>query len=201
MYLRKEDVRLICFTSGALRSYHGFEAQRNVLYDLVNGDNVDGLIILGTLGHLVPPAEMEQFCNRYRPIPMVGVAIEVKDVPGLVVESSQGVREILNHLITQHGYRKIAFLRGPAGQLEAEERYRAYQHVLAEKHLPFNPGLVVQGDFTYQSGSLQTEKLLDEKGGDFDALVCANDSMALGALEVMQKRGVKVPEQVALTGL
>jgi DNA-binding LacI/PurR family transcriptional regulator/signal transduction histidine kinase len=196
----KEDVRLICFTSGALRSYHGFEAQRNVLYDLVNRDNVDGLIILGTLGHLVPPAEMEEFISRYRPIPMVGVAIEVKDVPGLVVDSSQGVRDILNHLIVQHGCRKIAFLRGPAGQLEAEQRYHTYRQVLGENELPFDPGLVVQGDFTYQSGELGAEKLIDEKRGGFDALICANDSMALGALAVMQNRGVNVPEQVALTG-
>lgn len=198
--LFKQDVRLICFTSGALRSYHGFEAQRNVLYDLVNGNNVDGLIILGTLGHLVPPAEMEEFCNRYRPIPMVGVAIEVKGVPGLVVDSSQGMREILTHLIVQHGCRKIAFLRGPAGQLEAEQRFRTYRQVLGENDLSFDPGLVVQGDFTYQSGELGAEKLIAEKRGDFDALVCANDSMALGALEVMQNRGVKVPEQVVLTG-
>jgi DNA-binding LacI/PurR family transcriptional regulator/signal transduction histidine kinase len=198
--LHKADVRSICFTSGALRSYHGFEAQRNVLYDLVNGENVDGLIILGTLGHLVPPAEMEQFCTRYRPLPMVAVAMDMKGVPALVIESSQGMRAILNHLIEKHGSRRIAFLRGPAGQLEAEQRYQTYQEVLAENHLPCDPELVVQGDYTYQSGMIQTEKLFDEKLGDFDALVCANDSMALGALEVMQRRGVKVPEQVALTG-
>ena len=77
---RSAGAHVICFTSGALRSYHGFEAQRNVLYDLVTPHNVDGLIISGTLSHAVTLDEMAHFCDQYRPLPMVSVALSL---PGL----------------------------------------------------------------------------------------------------------------------
>jgi DNA-binding LacI/PurR family transcriptional regulator len=49
---------LICFTSGALRSYHGFESKRNILYDLVTPNTLDGLVVSGALGHNIGAAEM-----------------------------------------------------------------------------------------------------------------------------------------------
>ena len=77
--VRPAGSNLICFTSGTLRSYHGFEAQRNVLYDLISATRVDGLIISGTLGHSVTPTDLLDFCRRYEPLPLVSVAVSLPD--------------------------------------------------------------------------------------------------------------------------
>ncbi len=193
-------VNLICFTSGALRSLHGFEAQRNVLYDLVNADNVDGLIVSGTLAHSVSLADMEDLCRRYQPLPLITVALQLEGRPSIRVDSGQGMQVVVEHLIATHRYRRIAFVRGPCGQQEAEDRYRAYVEVLTRHNWPIDPDLVLNGDYTYDSGAAALRTLLDRAGVCFDAIVSANDSMALGALDVLHARGVPVPEDVAVTG-
>lgn len=198
--VRPAGVNLICFTSGALRSLHGFEAQRNVLYDLVNAANVDGLIISGTLAHSVSHAEMAALCRRYQPLPLITVALQLDEVPSVMADSRQGMQDVMEHLIAVHHRQRIAFLRGPRGQQEAEERYRAYTHALAHHQLPLDPALVLDGDFTYESGVAAIQALLDRADLHCDAIVAANDSMALGALQVLQARGIRVPDQVTLTG-
>lgn len=192
--------QVICYTSGAFRSTHGFEAQRNVLFDLISPQTVDGLVLIGTLGHSVPKDEMEALCRRFAPIPIVSIALPLADIPCIVADSMVGITLIMQHLIADHGYRRIAFLRGPGGQFEAEERYRAYRDALAAHDLPFDPGLVVQGDYTAPSGEAAARELLARTEIAFDAIVSANDSMALGALSVLQSAGRRVPKDVALTG-
>ena len=96
--VRPAGSNLICFTSGTLRSYHGFEAQRNVLYDLISATRVDGLIISGTLGHSVTPTDLLDFCRRYQPLPLVSVAVSLADVPSVMVDSRQGMQAIMRHL-------------------------------------------------------------------------------------------------------
>jgi len=198
--VHQAGANLICFTSGGIRSYHGFEAQGNVLYDLVNAENVDGLIISGTLSHSIGLEEMARFCQRYHPIPAVSIALALKGVPGLLVNGIQGVRDVLVHLIKAHNYRRLAFIRGPKGQAEAEERYRAYLDTLTEYDLTFDPDLVASGDYTYASGIAAMRQLLNRPDTHFDAVAAANDSMALGAIKVLQAHGLRVPADVAVTG-
>ncbi len=191
---------LICFTSGALRSYHGFEAKRNILYDLVTPLTLDGLVISGALGHNIGSEAMLDLCSRYRPLPMVSIALSLEGIPGLRVDSLTGMRRLVEHLIVVHKKERIAFMRGPLGQQEADERYQAYRESLTHHAQRIDPRRVITGDYTYASGVVAAEKLLKQTSGKFDAVVCANDSMALGAADVFRTRGLRMPEDVAVTG-
>lgn len=191
---------LICFTSGALRSYHGFESKRNILYDLVTSNTLDGLVISGALGHNIGVDEMTRLCSRYHPLPMVSIALPMEGIPGLRVDSLTGMRRVVDHLLDAHGKRRVAFIRGPVGQQEADERYLAYCNSLTGHHIRLDPRLVVTGDYTYASGIHAAGMLVKEVGRNFDAVVSANDSMALGAIEVFKTHGIRVPEDVAVTG-
>jgi DNA-binding LacI/PurR family transcriptional regulator/signal transduction histidine kinase len=198
--VRPAGANLICFTSGALRSYHGFEAQRNVLYDLVNAGNVDGLIISGTLAHSVSRADMAALCQHYQPLPLISVALHLDNMTSIMTDSRSSMQAVVEHLIGTHHYQRIAFIRGPRGQQEAEERYHAYIYVLTQHGRSIEPDLVLDGDFTHESGAAVLRALLDRAGVCCDAIVAANDAMALGALEVLRAKGLRVPEDVALTG-
>ncbi len=198
--VRPAGSNLICFTSGALRSYHGFEAQRNVLYDLISAERVDGLIISGTLGHSVNLTDLLEFCRRYDPLPLVSVAVSLADIPSVMVDSRQGMQALVSHLLEVHGYQRLAFLRGPRGQQEAEDRFDAYRQVLEEHGLTLDLELVLAGDYTRESGVAAMQQLLDQRGVSCQAVVAANDSMALGALSVLQQRGWRVPGDMAVTG-
>jgi signal transduction histidine kinase/AraC-like DNA-binding protein/ActR/RegA family two-component response regulator len=102
----------------------------------------------------------------------------------------------------------LAFIRGPAAHREARERYRSYCDTLTAFGLPFDPDLVsppylwVQADGAglEANGAEAIRLLLDDRQAQFDAVVAANDTFALGALKALQARDILVPEQVALVG-
>jgi DNA-binding LacI/PurR family transcriptional regulator/signal transduction histidine kinase len=198
---QERDANLICFVGRALLSPYGFEVQRNVIYDLASKENVDGLVLMaGTLGNFITLEELINFCERYRPLPMVSIALALGAMPSVLVDNEKGMRDAINHLIEMHGHRRIAFIRGPEGHQEAEARYRAFTEVLAEHGLPLDPDLIAPGDFTVDTGLQAIHLLLNQRRVDFEAVVAANDSMAIGALEALRARGIRVPGDIAVVG-
>jgi DNA-binding LacI/PurR family transcriptional regulator/GAF domain-containing protein len=198
---RERDANLICFVGGRLHSSTGFEGQGNVVYDLVSAESVDGLVIMtGAVGSQVAPEETRAFCEGYRSLPMVSVGLVLEGIPSVLVDNEKGLRDVLIHLIEDHGRRRIAFIRGPVTNEEAELRYRTYVNVLSECGLPLDSDLVAHGDFLRPSGMAAINLLLDERRVDFEAVVAANDSMALGALEALQAREIRVPYDVTVVG-
>jgi PAS domain S-box-containing protein len=198
---QEQDANLICFAGGRLGSPHRLDIQRNLLYEMASQENVDGLVILsGALSSNVPFEEVKDFCERYRSMPMVSVAGALESVPSVLVNNNTGLREEIAHLIEVHGHRRIAFVRGPEGNPEAEQRYRVYTQVLAAYGLPLDPDLITPGDFQWATGVEAVRLLLDQRNADFDAVVAANDNMAIGVLEALQARGMRVPGDVSVAG-
>ena len=199
---REHGANVICFPGKPLRSPHGFEAQANIIYDLAGPENVDGLVIWsGALSHQVDLPVIVDFCRRYLPLPMVTVGHPlVEGIPGVVLDNYQGMRDVVTHMVESHNLTRIAFVRGPQLQPEAEQRYRAYLDVLATHNIPVDPTLVVQGNFKESGGTEAVRVLVDERKAQFDALVAAADNMAIGAMRALQQRGIRVPADVAVAG-
>jgi len=195
-----EGASLLCFPGQPLDSPRGFEAQANALYDLVSGENVDGLVVSSTLSEFIGAEEMVSFCGRYPQLPVVGAGIVLEGVPGVVVDNYSGVRDLVVHLIEVHRCRRIAFIRGPEGSPDGGQRYQAYTDVLVEYGLPLDSDLVVSGDHQLPSGVAAIRLLMDERRVNFDAVVANNDNMAMGALQELLARDVCVPEDVAVVG-
>jgi len=136
---------------------------------------------------------------------MVCLTQPVQGIPTLSVDSYQGMREAIIHLIEVHSYRRIAFIRGPAEHYYAQERYRAYCDVLAAYDIPFAAELVTPHlDWQLESGADAIRLLLDEAGLrpgiDVQAIVAVSDLPALGALKALQARGIQVPRDLAVVG-
>src|SRR4030042_6209324 len=78
----QHNVNLICFPGGGLRAPGGFEAQRNVIYDLANTGSVDGLISWSsTLGGTLEPNVVADFHRQLKPLPLVTLAQLMADIP------------------------------------------------------------------------------------------------------------------------
>jgi DNA-binding LacI/PurR family transcriptional regulator len=196
---QKRDVNVICFVGLNLHSPYGFEAQANMIYDLVSAEKLDGLVIMaGAIAQFVRPEEKRAFIERYRPLPIVTLESHVAGFPNIYVDSFQNMRKVVLHLIQAHNYRRIAFIRGPENQREANERYRAYVETLAEYGLPLDPALVTP-PLKWQDGKQGLSWLLDHHV-DFEAVIGANDDLAMGAIEELRARGIRVPEKVAVVG-
>jgi DNA-binding LacI/PurR family transcriptional regulator/signal transduction histidine kinase len=197
----EQDVNLVCFVGGALRAVHEFDLQRNVAYDLASPENVDGLVAMsGSLGQFIGPEQLRYFYERYHPMAMTSIAMALDGIPSVLVDNQNGMRKAVTHLIEVHGLRRIAFIRGPEGSPEAEQRYQTYTEVLAQHGLPLDPALVASGNFLSPSGEEAIRLLLDERKADLEAVVSANDEMALGALAALRERGIRVPDGVSVVG-
>jgi LacI family transcriptional regulator len=127
------------------------------------------------------------------PLVMLGGAAS-GDHPRLAIDNHAGAFQMTAHLLAA-GHRRIAFIAGPPGNIEAAQRLAGYREALAEHGAA--PGQVVQGDFTEQSG-MEAAKLLAAVMPD--AIFAANDMMAIGCLQGLRGLGRKVPDDVALAG-
>ncbi len=197
---KKRDVNVICFPGLWLHSPHGFEAQANAIYDLVSAERLDGLVIMmSAITPMMGPEEKRAFIERFRPLPIVTLESDVEGTPNIYVDSYQNMRKVVLHLIQTHGYRRIAFIRGPEKHQLANDRYRAYVEALAEYGIPLDPSLVTP-PLTWYEGRQGMVWLLDQQSGGFEAIVAANDDMAIGAMQELRARGIRIPEEVAIVG-
>jgi LacI family transcriptional regulator len=111
------------------------------------------------------------------------------------IDNYAGAFAVTRHLIAS-GHRRIAFIGGPADNLEARERLRGYHDAHCEARL--KPGPVLPGNFREESGFAAATHLL--QGPLPNAIFAANDAMALGCLHALKNAGVAVPDDVALAG-
>jgi LacI family transcriptional regulator len=156
---------------------------------------VDGLLI----GEgIVPSAELARLAER---LPVVVVAGDPDERAADVVtaDNRSGSAALVTHLIEEHGRRRLFHIDGPHSAPDAKERRIALNEVIQS-----HPGTVLIGShcgrFSAQSGEEAGEKLLADRNELPDAIVCANDQMAIGLLQALARGGVRVPEQLSVTG-
>jgi DNA-binding LacI/PurR family transcriptional regulator len=106
-------------------------------------------------------------------------------------------------LATQHliglGRRRIAFLGGPADELEVQYRYDGYADMLQAAGMTPEPALAAYGDYSNTSGAEAMRKLLSQ-APDLDAVFVNSDLMAIEAMKVLQGAGRRIPDDVAVVG-
>lgn len=201
---RDRGANLFCFAGGVVGAPGRWGGQRNGVYDLVGPENVDAIVLLaGTMGNHIGPERLREYCARFRPLPMCSIALEIEGISSVCVDNDVGMRLVLSHLVQRHQMTRIAFVRGPDANPEAERRFAVYRQTLAEAGIPFDDRLVLPGDFRMEGGQRAVDVLFDQrklKVEDVEAIACANDSMALGVLDALEGRGVRVPERIAIVG-
>lgn len=198
------DVNLITYIGGLLNCPEGYESQGNVLYKMVDRDKIDALIICPlTMGTYVTKEEMDAFLRQYLHFPLVCVESSYDGIPSVLQSDYQGIRDLVYHLVKVHHCSRIAFLRGPDNNAVAEERFRSYQTVLQELNLPSDFKLV-STPVGWSGGADAIRELLDVRllkpGTDFEAIIAANSSLMIDAIHVLNERGIKIPDDLAVVG-
>ncbi len=198
----EQNVNLVHFIGGKLLPIPTSDKNKSSygLYDLAKPDQLDGLLLTADVAYGTNPADLKTFFDSYGDIPIVTQSVDIEQASMFIPNNAEGMRSAVRHLIEEHGYKRIAFIRGIPGQVDAEQRFQGYQAELSAHNLRYEENLVVDGDYTPESGRAAIRILLEERKIRFQAVVAANDSMAFGALEALQQRGVRVPDDVAVTG-
>ncbi len=125
-------------------------------------------------------------------------SLDPVDYPSIQVDSQAGIAELVAHLAAQ-GRQRIAFIGASAELTLQADRFAGYRAGLQSAGLAFDPRLVATGDLTQAGGYLAAQALLDLPEPPA-AIMCVNDLTALGVLRLAQERGLRLPEQLAVTG-
>jgi LacI family transcriptional regulator len=165
----------------------------NYLEVLINR-YIDGIICTS---NELSEGDINQLQKLGIPIVTLDRAVNSKAVSSIQVDNYGGGVMAVKHLLSI-GCRKIAHISGPFHLNTSLERYRGYVDTL-EKMDMFHPSLVVEGDFTIDSGIKSAYTLL-EKSPDIDGIFASNDLMAVGVLKSLIRQGKKVPDDIALIG-
>jgi DNA-binding LacI/PurR family transcriptional regulator len=201
---RSSRARVLVVPGGPLSAPLGPVVVRNFVYDLLSQARVDGLVILaGSLSNRAGIERFRKWVAGYVRLPAVFVGIDQGDRPSVFADNAAGIRAVVSHLIETHGKRRIAFLRGPAESPECETRRRAYLETLESHGIVPDPRLVVTGGLERERGGRAVAELFDDHRftpATVDALVAVNDDSALGAMEELGRRGIHVPDPVAVVG-
>ncbi len=157
---------------------------------------VDGFAVLA---RTVPTEDLE-IISRRLPIVMIAGPREIDHLDHLQVANDDGEYELTRHLIADHGLTRLAYISGGEDSPDATARFAGFQRALADSGLPVPGEPDIRGNFTQADGRAAAQRLLDAAGAVPQALVCANDQMAVGALQTMERRGIRVPQDVAVVG-
>ena len=157
--------------------------------------HVDG-VLLGSL-HGEDPLPGQLAANGI-PVVLVGRPPRDADVSYVDVDNREGARRATAHLLGP-GRRHVATIAGPADMVPGLDRLAGYRDALGDADVPFDKDLVATADFTQEGGVAAMERLLAARP-DLDAVFCASDLLAAGALSVLVSAGRAVPDDVAIVG-
>jgi len=157
---------------------------------------VDGLLIAEGI---VGSAHLAKLAARL-PIALVAGSPDEPSVDVVDADNRTGTRDLVCHLVEVHGKRRLYYVAGPADAPDARARRSAFHEVLTE-HKGMQPVGIFEGRFAGVSGKLAAQEILAMRAGDLpDAIVCANDQMAIGAMRELQAGGLRVPDDIAVVG-
>lgn len=158
---------------------------------------VDGFAVLA---RTVPTEELEVISRRL-PVVMLAGPREIDHLDHLEVANADGQRALTRHLIEDHGLRRLVFVGAAEESPDVEARFAGYAAACRDAGLPVPDAPDVRAPLMTQAeGARAAEALLDRSGEPPQAMVFANDQMAVGALQALERRGLRVPADIAVTG-
>lgn len=165
-------------------------------YNAVRQKRVDGLLVISPLFHHAD--YINQLLESHVPIVCVGKAPTEKKVYQVGVNNYLGATYAMQHLFAM-GHRHVAYVNGPRFLPSSTERLRAYLDGMSAQGNPVLPGMVCEGKNSIESGYQSANRILDECP-DITAFFVASDYMALGVMDAIQDRGLRIPEDISVVG-
>jgi len=199
----EQDVNLVCFPGRELHNPNGFEAQANVLFDLVDTRKLNGLVVwVAGLNEYLRPGEIERYLAKFQPLPIITAEVAMDGIPGVLMDNRQAMCDVISHLVEVHQYRKIAYVMHMRDRPRFQERHTAYTETLAKHGLPVDPELVsppFDPDLPSSFPAL-TAWLQEKPVRQCDAIVVHSDYAVLHLLKEFHAQGVRIPQETAVTG-
>ncbi len=195
------DYNVAFFTNFGGFGQDAYDRGEAYIASLPNYEELDGIIITPDI-MILSDLKKEYIRNikSRSHCPVVSVRREIEEFYNVMIDDNNVLDEIIRHFITVHGFTRINFLSGPKGFPDTDKRLENYRRILEEYHIPVEEGRIYYGDLWRQAGIEAVNYWLDSDMEKPQAIVCANDYMAITVCRALAERGISVPDQIAVTG-
>jgi len=203
---KRNDINVLVFTSLMIKGDfpQGIDLNKNLvrgeseIFNLINYNIIDGLFLFGnSIFRKETVKEIQKRCEKHK-IPLININ-NPADVMShnVTLKNGTSMELILEHLITVHELTRINFIGGIPDESESEERLESYKNVLGKYNIPVEESRIDYGYFWKES--IECAKRFLKKDVP-QAIVCANDKMAIFVADYLKSEGYKVPEDIIVTG-
>lgn len=172
----------------------------NAMMHYPQSEVMDALVIsVGTVFRGQPSEYVLEKLKSFEDIPVVSIAVEFDNCGCVRFDSQHGIEQIIEHLVDEHDCRNIAYISGPPGNMDSEDRLNAFLNALKKLDLPINSEHVTYGNFSEYSLPV-IQRFMDKHLHEIDAICCANDTMAMITCQELARRGITAGKDIPVTG-
>ena len=191
------------FSSKYYDQYVMYDEGDIVAFELPDLDEFDGVIRIDSSFPPFAKSKLEEILGKTK-VPVINVGGKVDAYRNMLNDESASFSEITEHVVTEHGCRNIYHVAGIKGKYYTQERIDALRSVLDRHGIEFGDERIVYGTLWHDCGAPSVDYILKEcekKGKKYpDAISCANDYSAIGVINTLRDRNIRVPEDIIVTG-
>lgn len=144
--------------------------------------------------------ELYGLLKKHAKCPVVYLRDSKDGFYNVLVEDGEAIADMTRHFIRHHGFRDICFMTGDMRSEDAQKRYRWFLTVMEEEKIPVTEHMIFEGDYWRTRGKQAVDWFMEGRETYPQAIICSNDYMALSVCNELKKRGVRVPDEVCVSG-
>ena len=201
--LKKSGNKLIWYQSLCKDNFSGkpYETGEMNIYNLINYELVDVVVMLTITFKDSSIKDTVMNGAKKAGIPVISVDREIEGAYNITMGYNDGLEYLIRHVIEDHKAKTIGFMAGFKGLEVSDEREALFRRLLTEYNLPINEGLIGYGYFWHEGAYNIVDEWYKRDGRLPDAIICSNDSMAIGACNKVSELGFVIPDDIIITGL
>ena len=194
-----EDVQVIIFNAfGYFYARHTPKESSFKVFSLCELERYDGFLIQGNRAW--PPEVRQQIVNKAVALhkPVVSINYDLLGAHSVGTDNYHEEYELISRILREHDFKKPAFVNGLKTSVEARARARAFNDACAQ--FDIQDVRFYQANWQSEAGIVAANKMLRKAHDLPDVVFCCNDDLAVAVQQTLQKAGVRVPEDVMITG-
>ena len=200
---KKRDFDIVIFTTvGYFASQNDYDSQERRMFSFAPIEQLDGIICAPDTYEIEGfKEELHEALSKRAKCPVVAIRHLGKEFDCIYTDEDLAIRPLMQHLLDHHGLKRVSFLAGYKGHPDSELRLKVYREEMAAHGLKVDEEKnIAYGNMWLSCGPAAYEKLFSDPENMPQAVVCANDYMAVGVMRTLREHGIKVPEDVIVTG-
>lgn len=198
------DAAVFAQTAQVCDSYNEYLRGEKNIYNLIDYSRFDGVIIMPL--QLTEDNRTDIYDEIVKGLrskckaPVIALDKHIEGYETQFTDDCSVIKQVANHVIREHGCKNIYFLSGEEDSPISRDRAAGFRDALRENNMPLREDCIFYGDFWYTGGAALADRIINGEIPKPEAVVCASDYIALGLANRLVTGGIRVPEDIIVTG-